>query len=320
MPDNYTRRDFLRLMGLAAGGIALSSCGLPGSLPASDKLTTPVSGPMKYRALGGTGQSVSLLGLGGEGVLYDDTDEARQIINHAIDQGVNYLDTSPTYGSGQSETNIGQIMQTRRGEVFLATKTYERGYDGVMTEIEASLSRLNTDYVDLYQMHSLKTAYDLERIFRSDGALRAMQRLRDEGVIRNIGVTGHYDPSILLQAINQYPFDTILMSLNAADRWYLPFQEDLLQTAVDKKMGIIAMKVAGLGRLVSSTRLSMEQAMQYVFSFPVSSAIIGVRSFGHVDENVAITTAFGEPLSPAELEQIELEVQSYHEEGNFMKV
>jgi len=274
------------------------------------------------RTLGKTGYAVSLFSLGGEATVEQSgrADEAEAIINRAIDKGVNYIDTAPTYGGGGSETNIGRVMEYRRDEVFLATKTGDRSYDGTMRLIEQSLERLRTDHIDLYQLHNVRAAGDLDRIFAGDGALKALEKLKEEGVIRHVGITGHKDPGVLLRGINEYPFDCLLMSLNAGDIHYSPFQDQLLQEAAKKEMGIIAMKVTARGRIFREDGLpGMKQALDYVFSFPISTAIVGISSESEVDENARIAAEF-EKLPAEEIKHLEELVKPYEQEANFFKV
>ncbi len=273
------------------------------------------------RTLGKTGYAVSLFSLGGEATVEQSgrAEEAEAIINRAIDKGVNYIDTAPTYGGGGSENNIGRVMAYRRDEVFLATKTGDRSYDGTMRLIEQSLERLRTDHIDLYQLHNVRTEGDLERTFAADGSVKALEKLKDEGVIRFTGITGHRDPDVLLKGITEYPFDCLLMSFNAGDVHYAPFQEKLLQEAVKKEMGIIAMKVATRGRIFREDGLpGMKQALDYVFSFPISTAIVGISSESEVDENAQIAANF-EQLSGDELKRLERLVKPYEQEANFFK-
>lgn len=274
------------------------------------------------RELGRTGLSVTLFSLGGEGALEKPNcpDEAENIINRAIDLGVNYLDTAPTYGSGQSEKNIGRVMKSRRSEVYLATKTLDRTYDGTMKLLENSLGNLQTDYLDLYQVHNVRTNEDLDKAFGKDGAVKALEKLRDEGVIRFLGLTGHSNSGILLRGIREYPFDTLLMTLNAGDIHYDPFQEKLLKEAVKMEMGIIAMKVTATGRIFHKDGLtSMKQALGYVLSFPVSNAIISISEVDEVDENTRVAANF-EPLGSVELKEFEELVKPNKEEANYFKI
>ena len=273
------------------------------------------------RKLGKTGISVSLFSLGGEATVekMDRAAQAEEIINRAIDLGINYIDTAPTYGGGGSESNIGRVMDYRRDEVFLASKTGDRTYDGTMKLVEQSLERLQTDYLDLYQLHNVRTTGDLEQAFGNKGAIKALEELKGQGVIRFTGITGHKDPDVLLQGIKEYPFDCMLMSFNAGDIHYASFQEKLLQEAVKLEMGIIAMKVTARGRIFQEGGLSsMQQALDYVFSFPISTAIVGISSVEEVEENARIAADFKE-LGTEEIKKLADLTKSYADEANFFK-
>ncbi len=274
------------------------------------------------RKLGKTGISVSLFSLGGESTIEqsDRADEAEKIINRAIDLGVNYIDTAPAYGSGGSESNIGRVMEYRRGDVFLATKTPDRTYDGTMQQLENSLKRLRTDHLDLYQLHNVRTAGDLEGAFAENGAVKALEELKKQGVIRFSGITGHKDPDVLLRGIREYPFDCLLMAFNAGDIHYAPFQEKLLNEAAKLEMGIIAMKVTAVGRIFREGGLAnMEQALGYVFSFPVSTAIVGITSMEEVEENARIAANF-EQLNEEGIKNLETLTEPYADEANYFKL
>jgi len=205
--------------------------GFSNSLSQDGRLKAAESIPR--RKLGKTGEEISILSLGGEATIeqVERQQEAVEIINQALDYGINYIDTAPSYGGGDSEINFGQVMAERREEVFLASKTHERGYDGTMWLIEESLERLQTDYLDLYQLHNIRTEQDLNAALAEDGAITALEELQQEGVIRFTGITGHKDPEVLLRGIREYDFDCLLMSLNAADIHYRPFQQELLEEA-----------------------------------------------------------------------------------------
>src|ERR1041385_2155874 len=156
------------------------------------------------RTLGATGVTVPLVGygtapLGKEQVTRD---HAVRCLNHAIDAGVTYLDTSPDYGS---EPHVGEVMRTRRGEVFLATKVNRRSADGVLDELKGSLKKLQTDHVDLIQVHAVSALADLEQALAPDGAVTGLERARREGLVRFIGITGHARPEILAHALTRYP-------------------------------------------------------------------------------------------------------------------
>ena len=280
----------------------------------SDKLV-----PVSQRKLGKTGIFVSLLGLGGGGLIAreNETNNVRQIIDYALDHGVNYIDTAPTYGA--SERNIGEAIKDRREEIFLATKTLDRGYDETMRLFQQSLQRLQTNYIDLYQIHGISDERDLAVIEEKRGAARALLELKEEGMVRFIGVTGHNHPDLLYRAIEALDFDCLMIPLNAGDIHDRPFQNALLTRAREKDMGIIAMKVMAYGNIFRDDGItSGEQALHYTCSLPCSTAVVGVSSLDEMKENIASMQSF-ELKSPGELEQMEALTAHYAADVNFFK-
>jgi aryl-alcohol dehydrogenase-like predicted oxidoreductase len=268
-------------------------------------------GTIPKRPLGKTGRQVSILGLGGLFTVarHDRHSEAVEIVNRAIDLGLNYIDTSAWYGTGASELNIGTVMRERRDEVFLASKSHDYTYDGTMALVQQSLKRLQTDHIDLYQHHLLGGLGQLEQLKQKNSARQAFERLRDEGVIRYTGVTGH-SSRVLADALEDYPYDCALITLNAA-RAVMDDPEDLdrfFRLAQEKEVGVIAMKVVERGTLIERG-LAMRQMLPYVLSYPVSTAIVGISALSHLEENVRIASAF-EPLSEEEMAEIRASAQS----------
>jgi predicted aldo/keto reductase-like oxidoreductase len=267
---------------------------------------TANAAPIPRRALGRTGFEATLFGLGGEGVLrtYGKDADAVRVIHRALDQGVNYFDTAPAYSG--SRDYYGQALGERRREIFLASKTHDRTRDGSLLLLDDSLKRLRTDYLDLWQLHDLRTQDDLHQIFAKGGALEALVQARAEKRVRFLGITGHHDPAILLEAMRRFDFDTVLVALNAADVHRLSFSKTVLVEAARRNMGVIGMKVCAAGRLVMPGMLTMDQAMGYVLSLPgVSNVIIGCWTPAEVDENARIARAFAAhgPEAQGKLEQ-----------------
>jgi predicted aldo/keto reductase-like oxidoreductase len=254
---------------------------------------------------------VTLFGLGGEGVLrtYGRTQEAVRVIHRALDQGVNYCDTAPAYAG--SLDYYGAALGERRSEIFLASKTHERGRDGSLRLLEDSLRRLRTDHLDLWQLHDLRTVSDLEQIFSQDGALAALVQAREAGRVRFLGLTGHYDPAILLEAMRRFAFDTVLVALNAADSHRRPFMSTVLEEAARQGMGVIGMKVYAQGALLGQDLLTPDDAMGYVLSLPgVSTVIVGCRTPAEVDDNARIARHFV-PVEAARQRQLEARTQRH---------
>ncbi len=302
------RRDILKLgaaaaAGFLAGEVRPAHAALP---PMPENTATPKA--MPTRNLGRTGFRVGIFSLGGQAAVEqaDNADVAVPIVERALDLGINYIDTSARYGGADarwSERYIGEVMKRRRKEVFLASKTHDRTREGSMRLLERSLELLNTDHLDLWQIHNLSSMSQIEQIFAPGGAVEALVKAKEEKIVRFIGVTGHADPDVLLEAIRRHSFDTILMAVNAADPHHMSFSARLLPLAVEKTMGIIGMKIPARGRILAGNppgALTMEEAMRYTLSLPVSTVIIGCDSIAQLEENVRIARAFT-PLSETQM-------------------
>src|SRR5450755_2956141 len=218
-----SRRSFLKASGLMTAAV-FGSAALPdvakgqtSALPFNSATTNA----MPTRNLGKTGYKVGIFSLGGQAAIEKANNEAVAvpIIDKALDLGVNYIDTSSIYGGPErwSEQYVGKVMAHRRNEAFLATKTKERTRDGSLRMIEKSLQLLNTDHVDLWQLHDIGLPEDVDAIFAKGGAMEALIEMHEQKVVRFLGVTGHYRPDALIDAVNRHPFDCILMAMNAAD-------------------------------------------------------------------------------------------------------
>jgi hypothetical protein len=298
------RREFIgSLITTAAVGTNCLRADLAGSLEQQQKPKKPA---IPRRILGKTSVKVSALIIGGV-VAMKEAPTAKfhpaELANAAIDAGINYFDTAPSYGNGQSERNYGEVLATRRNEVFLATKTGNRSYDGAMREVEESLKRLRTDRLDLLQVHGTKAKEDFTKWDKPDGVLKALYKLRDEKVTRFIGVTGHESPEAMRRAIELFDFDTILTTFNPTLR-RRPYQKLVIPLARKKKMGILAMKVmgGGYGSLAAGNPLRNDdvwyhdeaprqsqaaELIRYALGLPISAAVVGMRSLEHLKINVA---------------------------------
>jgi predicted aldo/keto reductase-like oxidoreductase len=293
---------------------------------------------MPTRSLGKTGYKVGIFSLGGQAAIETPGMEevSEKIINRAIDLGVNYIDTAAAYGGGLSQENIGRILKTRRSEVFLASKTHDRTYDGSMKLLEESLKKLQTDHLDTWQLHNVRTREEVDKIFADNGAIMALGKAKAEGMVRFLGITGHYEPVVLKNALDRYPFDSILMAVNGADVHYLSFKNYLLPEALMKGIAIIGMKVATRGRMLScwtpppieeqperlrtSLRgtLTIREALHYNMSLPVSTTIIGVDNVEQIEENVKLASEFT-PLSETEMMAIEYKTLPIVRQGLYFR-
>ena len=270
------------------------------------------------RTLGKTGHMAAIFGLGGEGVLRTTgySKEAEEVIKKAVEAGVNYFDTAPAYQ--QSRDYLGACLWklTKREHIFLASKTHERSYEGTIMLLEDSLKRLNTNYLDLLQLHELRSKEDIEEIFSGKGAIHALEDAKKQGRIKFAGITGHHDPEILIEAIKRYDFDTILLCANAGDAHYLPFISSVIPEARKKGMGVIAMKITAQGYALPS--ITMKEAFDYTLSQDVDLAIIGCKTPQEVQENAEFAEKFSQ-LSKEELKKIEDKTKNTAAEMNFFK-
>jgi predicted aldo/keto reductase-like oxidoreductase len=173
--------------------------------------------------------------------------------------------------------------------------------------------------LDLWQLHNISRTEQLDQIFADDGAIHALTRAREEGTVRFLGITGHTDPAVLLDGINRFDFDTILMALNPADPHHLPFRDELLPAANARQMGVIGMKIPARGRIFRDDGLtSMRDAMTWVLSQPISTVIVGCDTVAQLEENVQIAAEFS-PMSPPEQRRVEGLTADYATEAAFFK-
>jgi aryl-alcohol dehydrogenase-like predicted oxidoreductase len=300
---------------------------------------------MPTRNLGKTGSKVGIFSLGGQSIIEraHAEDSAIPVIERALDLGVNYIDTSSIYGGPErwSEQYIGQVMKRRRQQAFLASKTKERTRDGSLRMLEKSLELLHTDHLDCWQLHDLGTMGDVDEVFAKGGAVEALIQAREQGLVKNLGITGHFRPDCLIEAIRRYPFDTVLLAVNAADKFHYSFAEKLIPLAVEKQMGIVGMKLTGRSRILSSYvpppeeaqkrswegsaviarspgTLSMREAMYYALTLPISTAIVGVDTVAQLEENVRLAREYT-PLSDSQMAIIAGKAESVARQSMFYK-
>jgi uncharacterized protein len=312
MKSRWSRRDFLKstaaLMALGATDGALSA--------------SPSQSALPKRRLGKTEEMISCIGFG-SGARFcsiQDEDAAQALLERAVNLGVNYFDTAGSYTRRPlerlSEKRLGEFSKKRRKDLFLATKIDPRDRDGALRSVETSLKFLQTDYLDLIQIHSLSDLNDLERIGSPKGVLAAIQQLKEQKVARFIGITGHNDGTAMTEALRRHDFDTVLMALNAAQsanpvaaRKMEPipaFEQSALPVALQKSMGILSMKVMGQGMLVGSGagRASPSELLQFNLSQPVACVVIGCEQVAPLEQNVRAALNFT-PMSESNRKKLQ---------------
>jgi len=245
------------------------------------------------RKLGKTGVEVTMLGLGGEGILrtYGYEKEAYALINRALDLGINYFESARAYSG--SEAYYGKALKERRKGIFLTSKSHARDKKGALMHLNETLRNMKTDHLDLWQVHDVRTEDDIKEIFGPKGALEAFVEAKKKGFTRFIGVTGHHNPLILKRCIEMFDFDTILLPVNPAEPSYNSFLEKVIPSAQKKGMGIVGMKVylRGLaGELPGFDNL--EPFLHFTLSQPVTTVVIGCDSVEQLEENVKFAMHF----------------------------
>ncbi len=258
---------------------------------------------LPQRVLGSTGVQVTILGLGGEGVLrtfgYDR--EAQAMIAAALEAGITYFETARAYSG--SEVYLGKALKGRREGIFLTSKSHGRTREEAEDHLALTLRNLQTDHLDLWQVHDVRTKSDLDALSAPGGGLETFRWAKEEGYARFIGVTGHHDPDILRQALDLYDFDTVLLPVNPAEprsRSFLP----LAREALDRGLGVIGMKVLARGLVTQIDLAPVQDYVHYSLSQPVNLVVIGCDTPEHVRELVAAAREF-QPLSKEDQQRLE---------------
>ncbi|MEL7356151.1 MAG: aldo/keto reductase [Cyanobacteria bacterium J06560_6] len=295
----------------------------PSKLVASPKELLLPQSTMPMRQLGRTNVSLPVLGLGGAGKTPLNWPKAEQAaieqIERSLELGIRYFDTAASYGP--SEAYLGKVLPTYRQEIFLASKTAGRDYDSAWRDLEQSLTRLNTDYLDLWQFHHVSFDSDLDTIFSENGAVKALEEAKEQGIVRFSGITGHHKPDIISSGLQRYPFDHALIPVNAADTHHpRPFIPSVLPIAQTQNVGITAMKVPAYGRLFKPGALDgMNQALGYTLSQSgVHCAVIAAETIEQLEENVQVAQSF-QILEAADLADIEQRTATVWEDNTFFR-
>jgi len=290
------RREFLKK---AAATTVVSSLGVKASLGASDS--------MPYRTMGRSGEKVSLVGLGGYHLgKQSDEQESIRIIRTALDSGVNFLDNCWDYNGGVSEIRMGKALRDGyRQKAFLMTKIDGRTKQAAALQIDESLSRLQTDHVDLMQFHEVIRMEDPDRIFASGGAMESMLAAKRAGKVRYIGFTGHKDPFVHLRMLelakaHDFHFDAVQMPLNVMDTHFRSFQQQVVPVLVQEKIGILGMKAFGDHFILNSNTVKPIECLHYSLNLPVSVQITGIDSMQILDQAFEAAKTF-RPLSQQEV-------------------
>jgi predicted aldo/keto reductase-like oxidoreductase len=272
------------------------------------------------RPMGKTGLEVSILGVGGFHIgSTKDQEEATKIVQRALDAGINFFDNAWEYHDGESEARLGRALQGRRKEAILMTKVCTHGRDKrvAMQMLEESLGRLQTDHLDLWQIHEVIYDNDPDMIFAPNGVAEALVQAKKDGKVRFVGFTGHKDPAIHLKVLSHdFPFDTVQMPLNPFDATFRSFHSQVLPEAQRRGMAVLGMKsMGGSGEMVKKGAVTAEQALRYAMSLPVATTISGMDSMDVLEQNLKIALNFS-PMSESEMRSLADKCAAYAGDGH----
>ena len=288
-----SRRDFLKS--------AVAAAVVVGAGPQAWAAETKEG--MPYRALGRTGVKVSAIGLGGYHIGKGmDEAESIRIIRSAIDRGITFMDNCWDYNDGASEIRMGKALRDGyRQMAFLMTKVDGRTKEAAARQIDECLLRLQTDHIDLMQMHEVIRMEDPDRIFADGGAMEALLEAKQAGKLRYIGFTGHKDPLVHLRmqeiaAVHKFRFDAVQLPLNVMDAHFRSFEHHVLPLLVKDEIGVLGMKALGDPFILQSKTVTPIECLHYALNLPTSTVITGIDSMKILDQALEAARTF-KPLS-----------------------
>ncbi len=266
------------------------------------------AGTIPQRPLGRTGIQVSALGLGGHHLGDLQTvEEAIRLVHEAVDAGITFFDNCWEYWNGRAEDWLGRALKGRRDKVFLMTKvcTHGRGAGLALKMLDESLLRLQTDHLDLWQVHGVCFDNDPELAYAKGGVLEALDQAKRQGKVRFVGFTGHKDPAIHLDMIRRgYPFDTVQMPLNCLDATFRSFEKQVLPELNKRGIAALVMKpMGGTATAVKSGLVQAEEMLRYAMSLPVATTIAGTDSFNVLRQNLRVAREFT-PMTAADMQAL----------------
>jgi aryl-alcohol dehydrogenase-like predicted oxidoreductase len=299
MANRVLRRSFLQAAALGAGRLAMSQ--------------TPQSGQSQEagipkRPMGRTGLEVSCMGLGGYHLgTIKEQQTANRIVGEAIDAGINFFDNAWEYNDGRSEIVLGEALKGKRDKVIVMTKvcTHGRDQNVAMRQLEESLQRLQTDHLDVWQIHEVVYWNDPDMIFAPNGVVEALTKAKQQGKVRFVGFTGHKDPRIHLKMLSHnFPFDTVQMPLNCFDATFRSFEHNVLPELTRRGIAPLGMKsFGGSGEMLRRGDVTPQEALGYAMSLPVAVTISGVETLDVLHQNLQIARGF-QPLPGSTMEAL----------------
>jgi aryl-alcohol dehydrogenase-like predicted oxidoreductase len=258
--------------------------------------------PMPMATLGKTGMKVSRFVLGGAHMGMGGEENAVAMIHRAMDLGVTFFDCAHLYNNGRSDEYYGKALQGgRRQKILLMSKAHLRDRKSAMGQLEDTLTKMKTDYLDLWQCHQVVSQEEVDEILAPKGALEAFVEAKKQGKVRHIGFTGHNNPEVLQRLLDSYDgWETCQHPVNLVDPHYLSFINSVLPNIRKKGLGLLAMKSNGIGAFVKAKIATIQECLRYTLSQDVDVVVSGPQTLEELEENVAAVKAF-KKMTPAEM-------------------
>jgi predicted aldo/keto reductase-like oxidoreductase len=271
----------------------------------SVQLKALADAPMPMTTLGKSGLRVSRITLGGYHMRVRSEEEGIRVIHRAIDLGVNFFDSAHKYHDGASDITYGKALQDgKRQKILLMTKAQLRDRDGAMRQLEESLKRMQTDYLDLWQCHEVSTHAEVDKIFSPNGSLEAFVRAKEQGKVRHIGFTGHHDPTVHQRLLDGYDgWETVQHPVNLIDPHYLSFIESVLPNIRKKGLGLLAMKSNAIGNITKNRIATIPECLRFAWSHDIDTVVSGVETVEQLEQNVIACKAF-KPMTTVEKKEL----------------
>jgi predicted aldo/keto reductase-like oxidoreductase len=303
------RRHFIKTCVAATAAVGawpsgrLFANGAAGSAVATPSAAFDAKG-LPTRVLGKSGVAVPIIGFGGGSRFckIEEPDKSAEVLSYALDNGLYYWDTASNYTTDKvvSEERFGLVIKDRRKEIFLATKVEDRTADGAMRQLETSLKRLRTDYLDILQVHSVSSLEDVDKIGAKGGVLEALHKLKAQKVARLIGFSGHASAEAMTAAVERFDFDTMLIALNQQQGVTGDMEKGAIPAAAKKKMGVMVIKVIRPKETVSG--VNPDELIRYALTLEhVDAAVIGMDSLDVLKKDIELLKNFRK-MNPAEME------------------
>jgi aryl-alcohol dehydrogenase-like predicted oxidoreductase len=261
--------------------------------------------PMPTATLGKTGLRVSKFCLGGYHMAAAGEENGVRMIHRAIDLGVNFFDSAHAYNEGRSDETYGKALTGGlRQKVLLMSKAQKRDRDSAMRQLDETLRRMRTDYLDLWQCHEVSTPDEVDKIYGPNGSLEAFVRAKEQGKVRHIGFTGHRDPAVHRKMLEGYDgWETVQHPVNVVDPHYLSFIKEVLPAVRAKGLGLLAMKSNGMGSITKNRIATIQECLRFTLSQDIDALVSGPETVPQLEENILIVKTF-QKMSPREMQEL----------------